>query len=253
MAYKLKDLKHFQFSKEMEAILKYLKKYWNISASPKGYKEYLKDYQDFKGIEDLDEAGLLKSFDGHNDGGTSSFPFPIRVSLPHVAYDDRGQGRGPVETLLGAVLSHGILLGMRHASLDPLSDARCRLSHARHAYTMSQSETDQAMAELYRMELGEYFNNNDIDYMDIHRKYAGEREKILEVKLNGKFKEYLKGKGELVFSNKDKGVKREYFWMLIDLHTILLEEEFIKVLNKAGMKVDHNGMVEYVISLTKGD
>ena len=249
MAYKLKDLKSFQFSKEMDAILKYLKKHWRISASPKGYKEYLKDYQDFKGIENLDEAGLLKSFDGHGDGGTSSFPFPIRVSLPHVAYDDRGQGRGTVETLLGAVLAHGIFIGMRLAVIDPLSDARCRLSHARYAYSMSQSENDPAVLEIYRMELGEYFNNNDIDYMDIYNKYQGERRRILELKLNGKFKDYLKGKGEVTFNNKDKGIKSEYWLMLFDLHTILHEEEFVKVLNSAGMRVDHKGRVEFIVSL----
>jgi len=39
MAENLRQLKEFDFGKHADALVKYIKKYWNISAVPKGYKE----------------------------------------------------------------------------------------------------------------------------------------------------------------------------------------------------------------------
>ena len=110
MSYKLKDLQstsQFSFSNEIDAILKYVKKNWDVKASPKGYKAFKKGYQDYQGMEELNEATLQKKFKGHGDGSVGAPGFVVKISLPHTTYDDTNQGRRPLETLLGAILSHG--------------------------------------------------------------------------------------------------------------------------------------------------
>jgi hypothetical protein len=104
--------KELYFSEVLEPMVKYIKETWDIEAKPKGYDEFCKDYEDYKGLP-CNEEKLKDAFDGLSDGSAGSFSFPIRVALEHVAYSDHCQGRDPINELLGAFLGYGIMVGMR--------------------------------------------------------------------------------------------------------------------------------------------
>lgn len=188
MAYSLKKLqyKDVSFDKEVEALLKYLRDTgWKISAKPTGYDEYRKTYQDFQGQEDLDEEALLKSFDGHDGAGTCSLPFPMRVSLPHVAYDDCCQGRKPLETLVGSILGYGMFLGMRVAEINTSSDIHYRMTWMGHAYNDLRYEDNTELALLILKEIDEYRTNFDEGHHEIFEKFKRLKLELLCKKLKG--------------------------------------------------------------------
>lgn len=78
---------------------------------PLGYAEFTQNYRDYAGMSDLDETHLTDQFDGHDASSAGAMELPIRLSLPHVAYDDHAQGRPPEEVLLNTIFSQG--LGLR--------------------------------------------------------------------------------------------------------------------------------------------
>jgi hypothetical protein len=210
MSYKLKDLKsdmHFNFGTELKALLKYLATSWDISAQPKGYAKYKKNYKDFQDMEEQDEKALLKSFDGHDSTGTLSGSFPLRVSMPQVAYDDVDQGCKPLETLLGAVLGHGIHIGERLAALDSRSDANSRLNYYDGAmlwFILKDDSSDQQIGMLALMEANEYKNELGTDCREIKAKYDEKRRVYLTGKLEA-LRKYLQGvEGPIIFLNPDK-------------------------------------------------
>jgi hypothetical protein len=265
MSYKLRDLRstdQFSFSTEIEAILKYLKKSWDIKALPKGYKEFKKNYQDYQGMEELDEAQLLKKFKGHGDGGTCSPPFVTRVSLPHVVYDDTNQGRRPLETLLGAVLGHGMILGQRIAALDHMSTANKRLRRASHCVSMARYEEDPdpVVTALWHKELEEHFDDSKLgnDPYEISKKYEELRKQASEAKLGEKFKTYLKEKGgKVILRNKSKGIEHEYWTALFNLSLILWGKKFEEHMNQAGLIVKLSkpsvpNAINYIVTLKEG-
>jgi hypothetical protein len=239
MSYKLQDLlfkDQFNYSKEIEAILKYLKKTWDIKATPKGYKEFRKNYNDFQGMEELDEKALQKRFKGHGDGSVCTPGFVVRISLPHVVYDNNCQGRPPLETLLGAVLAHGMILGERIAEIDEMSQANLRLSCASHCLTMASYENDPAVMAAWYQELNDHFNERKLGTHphETAKKYELIRREIAEKKLGERFRAYLKEKGgKVILRTKAKGIEQEYWRALFNLSSIIyggnkLEEHMAK-------------------------
>jgi len=119
----MKDLKDVEtddiigFSDTMEGIFKYIKKNWEGEIKPKGYDKFMEGYSDFDGIDEIDVKALNKEFKGYNDATAGSFGFHIKTTLPHVAYDDACQGRKPLEVLMGACLSHGMIIGEKRAQM----------------------------------------------------------------------------------------------------------------------------------------
>ena len=99
------------FSFISETIVNFVKKHWDCVVKPKGYDEFIENYEDFDGMEELDGEALKEDFKGFNDATSGSMSFPIKIALPHTAYDDKCQGRDSIETLLGAVLGHGMMVG----------------------------------------------------------------------------------------------------------------------------------------------
>jgi hypothetical protein len=101
------------FSKDIDALVKYISQNWTglKKIKPKGYAEFIKDYEDFKGQEEFDVEKACKSFKGFDDSTASSFSFPLRVALPYVAYDDICQGRDPFRTLVAALIGYGMARG----------------------------------------------------------------------------------------------------------------------------------------------
>lgn len=115
---KLDDVNNF--SGIVDSLMTYIKKYWKCDVAPKGYKEFCDDYDDYEGMEELDEEKLEKEFKGFADSSACSFSFPIKMSLPYIAYDDLGQGRDPLNGLVSNVLAHGLIVGQKRGELRGL-------------------------------------------------------------------------------------------------------------------------------------
>ena len=104
-----KDINNFE--KIVNSLEKYIRKHWTVKElKPKGYDGFVEDYEDFKGMEELDAEKLKKEFKGYADQSPGSDCFPIMTSLPHIAYSDKGQGRSPLHELIGACVHHGMLI-----------------------------------------------------------------------------------------------------------------------------------------------
>jgi hypothetical protein len=265
MSYKLKELKnymHFRFDKELEALLKYLEPTWDIKALPKGYTEYKKNYKDYQGMEELDEKALLKSFEGHDSTGTLSGSFPLRVSMPHVAYDDVGQGRKPLETLLGAVLGHGIHIGERLAAVNNMSDANRRLDYYDGAmlwFVLKDDSSDQHLGMLALEEAHEYKRELGTDCKEIEAKYDEKRRVYLTAKLEAIRKSLDGVKGPVTFLNPDKSnsetlvpYNRQSHEYLQQMYYLLGHDEkkFKKVMSSLGMTSIYKGY-NFTVSLRK--
>ena len=104
-----------RFDKILEPIMEHIKKTWDIDVKPKGWDEFLEDYEDYDGLPIEDE--VTEMFNGMDDGSAGVGSFPERVSLPHVAYSKTNQGRSPLEELLGATLGYGMMVGMKRIGL----------------------------------------------------------------------------------------------------------------------------------------
>jgi hypothetical protein len=252
VSYKLNDLTYagFQYSKEVEALMKYIKEHWDIKATPKGYKAYLEKYadQNAEDLEELDIKKVLDSFEGHGEGGTTSSPFAISVRIPHVAFRDKEHGHSPIETLIGAVLTYGMLLGKQLAVLDPLSEANIRLSLIKHAYDMiNLITTDEPMEATYEAELRELFNTTKYTKAsDVHKKYDGIRLVILRDRLE-EFKEYLKDKAETTVTKDSVGIKGIFWKTLFDLNAVLSDDGFKKLMTENEFVVEHDGRMSYTV------
>ena len=98
------------------ALLEHLALHWDgiDDIKPKGYAEFLKDYEDFQGIEEwgINERPKQEAvFNGFDNSTAGGFNFIGSTCLPHVAYDDTNQGRPPIMVLIGACVSYGMAIG----------------------------------------------------------------------------------------------------------------------------------------------
>ena len=126
--------KDLDFDKLLSPIIEYIEKTWDIKVAPKGWDEFVEDYEDFKGMP-VNKEKIESTFKGMSDSSAGSFPFPIRTSLENVAYGDNCQGRTPLRELLGAILGYGIVAGMKRVGLqneEGLKKIRRDLDHHTH-------------------------------------------------------------------------------------------------------------------------
>lgn len=70
---------------------------------PLGWRELEKDYTDFKGIDDFNINVENSKFNGFKDNFSKSLSFVRKVSLPHVMYDDKCQGRNALMSLVSGI------------------------------------------------------------------------------------------------------------------------------------------------------
>jgi hypothetical protein len=195
MAYNLEDLKNahdFNLEKEVKAILDYLKKFWMIEAAPNDYEQYMKMYEDYQDMDDDLEESCLKMFKGHDGSSSMSFPFPVAVSKPHVAYEDCNQvNYGPLGILVRNLIIHGSQIGMRIADLEKKTDAHRKIHGISHAYNMSD-HTDKELGEIYLQEFKAYLEDENQSYQEIHDKYEGKREELFWSRFITPFLDYTK-------------------------------------------------------------
>ena len=174
MPYSLKDLKspgEFSFDKEVRAIMKYLNDNWNISAAPKGYAEFMKNYKDHQGMEELDEEAIIKSFEGASDTTMLSLHLAILLTKEHTGYEDRNQVKGgPLEVLVSAILTHGAIIG-QHLVQSDSTELYKRLSALEHSFAMSDCDEydkdaiggeGEDLMHAYRKEFHALINTRDM-------------------------------------------------------------------------------------------
>ena len=182
MAYKLNQLTKFDYGKNVEALIKFIKEHWILRARPKGYDKFCEDYTDFAGMEELDEKKLMDSFEGHDAGGATSFPFPIRISLPHVAYDDICQGGKPLQTLIGSIFAYGMLYGQRYEQVYENSEMNSRIRFIEFCIdSLGYEEVDPAERELKKQELKDLLDTK-IDLHEILDKYRTLEHRLSKMK-----------------------------------------------------------------------
>jgi len=99
------------FSEIAGHILQLIKTSWDVDVKPKGYDKYLESYEEYDDSE-------IPKFDGLLDVGPSKPDIADSMSLSNVAYGDTQQGRDPLETMVGAILSYGMDVGTQRQKLD---------------------------------------------------------------------------------------------------------------------------------------
>lgn len=97
------------FSRLCKPLVKYIRKFWNWKGlKPKGYKEFKANYSDY----DQDELAIMRAerFDGINDASSCGFSFPFATARHNVCYNDVNQGRDPLNCLIAASVSFGMVI-----------------------------------------------------------------------------------------------------------------------------------------------
>jgi hypothetical protein len=128
MAFKLKNVTDIHatgvhFDAQAKALVEHILKHWNVSVKPKGYDNFLETYEDYEGMDNIDEDALQAEFNGHDSGfSVCGLPFPVALTKEHVAYDDTNQGRNPLECLVGAIYGYGLQFGQVIESIKPSTD-----------------------------------------------------------------------------------------------------------------------------------
>ena len=104
----------FDYEKTSKNITSLIRQEYHDSSKmkPKGWKELNKNYDGFNSMEQYDSKQKqdFQDFTGSYVSHPAVHHFVVRVSLPHVMYDDKEQGRKPLETLVGAIMTHTILV-----------------------------------------------------------------------------------------------------------------------------------------------
>ena len=113
-ASKLKDTieKQCDFHKVVSAIMREIKSNFPeyTYLKPQGWEELAQNYSDHDGMGEDKYEIIKKSFKGRVLPVNGTPLFEISVSLPHVMYDDKCQGRKPIEVLVGAIVSRSCAL-----------------------------------------------------------------------------------------------------------------------------------------------
>ncbi len=104
------------FDNVVQPIIKLLRNNWTVDVAPKNYSEYK---ETFEGYDDMSDEKYILKFDGLLNTSASNYTLPTTLSMPQVAYSDVEQGRDPLETLVGAILSYGMSIGKRQEQTQP--------------------------------------------------------------------------------------------------------------------------------------
>jgi hypothetical protein len=112
----------WDYSKSVKTLISNVKKEFPHATKlkPQGWKKLAKNYNDYDGMDELDETNTL--FKGTNSAGATCGGFDHRTSLPQVMYDDKCQGRKPLETLIGAVLGHAYFISQKNNSIKNIKE-----------------------------------------------------------------------------------------------------------------------------------
>lgn len=112
------------FEKSIDSILSKTKSEFPKAKNmkPKGWAKFQKNYSDYQGMEELDANALKKLFNGMNSETVGVDSFEVRTSLPHVMYDDKCQGRKPLEVLIGSILGHSYVMNEKNNATKMINE-----------------------------------------------------------------------------------------------------------------------------------
>lgn len=101
------------FTELTKPILSLIKKHWDFKVSPKGYKEFIENYEEGNGMgeDQYDLHDDFKALGGVFNTSASTPALPGWIDMPTVAYNHKEQGRPPMQTLIGALINYGITMG----------------------------------------------------------------------------------------------------------------------------------------------
>ena len=116
--------KSFNYEKNVKNLINSFKEqYPDIkNMKPKGWKDFAKNYSDYDGMDELNPNELKKLFNGMDSGTAGCSSFEIRTALPHVMYDDKCQGRKPLEALIGAMFTHSFVMNEKNNGTKMLKE-----------------------------------------------------------------------------------------------------------------------------------
>lgn len=116
--------KDWDYEKNVNAILADVKSEFPYAskARPKNWNKLAKDYIDYDGMSELDSRELHKLFNGMDSGTAGAPSFEVRTALPHVMYDDKCQGRKPLEVLVGAMVGHSYVMNEKNNGSKMLNE-----------------------------------------------------------------------------------------------------------------------------------
>lgn len=89
---------------------------------PKDWIKFGKNYRDYQGMDELDTDSLKKLFNGIHSGTAGTSSFEVRTSLPHVMYDDKCQGRKPLEVLVGSIFCHSYVMNEKNNATKMINE-----------------------------------------------------------------------------------------------------------------------------------
>ena len=160
---------NWDYEKNVNKILAEVKKEFPDAGKlkPKGWSQMAKGYSDYEGMSDLDHESLRASFKGMDSGTAGASSFEVRVSLPHVMYDDKCQGRKPLEVLVGAMLGHAYVMAEQNNSSKMLTEW---------VSLMDKLETSNAVQHQFKEPL-----NQALYEMIVSEKFEGNNPKVLNI------------------------------------------------------------------------
>jgi hypothetical protein len=88
---------------------------------PIGWKKLAKGYSDYDGMEEYSKEQSQKDreeFKGVDSNSASASGYPGRIALPYVMYDDKCQGRKPLEVLVGAIVGHAFFVSQHNHGVE---------------------------------------------------------------------------------------------------------------------------------------
>lgn len=147
---------------------------------PKGWSELAKNYSEYDGMEEFDDQKAKEEFKGTQFELASSYSFEIRIALPHVMYDDKEQGRKPLEVLVGAVLGHACCVSENNNAtkmLKELVELKNEYSQPQY-YKEAVTEFNPEFKEPLNQAMFAFFYENKLDDQAMDQKLK----KVLGIK-----------------------------------------------------------------------
>lgn len=206
MSYKLESIKSqddLNFDRDCKALLEYIQKNWDVTAEPKGFKEFLKLSDDERPAIVEEESTLLKDFKGHDGCGTVSFTFPTKISKEMTAFEKEDQGRQPLETLIGAILGYGMLLGKQWGMFEGLKEGHNKANHIIFVAGMAMYNKDPVAQKTFIDELNDFRLNPKANWLDMASKWNRVRDEIEDDAFLKDLAVYMKGKKSKIFYDGD--------------------------------------------------
>lgn len=189
---------------------------------PKGYDEFLKDYDDYEGMEELDCNALEEEFEGIDASECRSHSLPVRLSLPHVAYDDTNQGRNPLRVLVGTIYSQG--LGIHQEVNDTVLDQYIKSIDVSQPYSKDGTGLELPFLQLAK------------DIIDVERRLAAYPENakfVLSSSASGTPQHMI----DRLREQEQKQLATQLIKALAKQHNFVIHREYHDDVTEFGMKV----------------